>query len=64
MALVMTPSRKDQGVFTFADLDRTLGDEAVILTNGDDSGALMIPILKRFGASPAFIAVLKVQCIE
>ena len=56
---IMMHTGKDDGVFTFAYLNRTTGDGAVILTNSDKGAAAVVPILERLGADPAFIAYLK-----
>jgi CubicO group peptidase (beta-lactamase class C family) len=52
---------KDEGLFTFAYLDRTSGDGAVILTNGDNGGDVVMPILERLGTSGEFVRFLKGQ---
>lgn len=60
-ATVMVHTGKDEGVFTFAYLNRTTGDGAVILTNSDNGAAVVLPILERLGADPAFVRYLKSQ---
>lgn len=52
---------KDQGLFTFAYLNRTTKDGAVILTNGDKGGTIAMPVLERLGTSAEFVAFLKAQ---
>jgi len=58
-ATVWMHTGKDEGVFTFAYLNRTTGDGAVMLTNSDNGAAVVLPILERLGAEPAFLRYLK-----
>lgn len=52
---------KDDGVFTFAYLDKTTGDGAVILTNSDNGASLVLPILEALRTQPDFMAFLRSQ---
>ena len=52
---------KDDGLFTIAWIDRRTGDGGVILTNGENGGALVLPIMERLGVAPDFLAFLKSQ---
>ena len=52
---------KDDGLFTFAYLDRVTGDGVVILTNSDNGAGVVMPILKATHADAAFVAYLKAQ---
>lgn len=56
---VMMHTGKDDGLFTFAYLNKTTGDGAVILTNGDEGYKTVIPILETLGASDAYLRFLK-----
>ncbi len=56
--VVMMHTGKDEGVFTFACLDRATGDGVVVLTNGDNGGSVVLPILERLGFRPAFVRFL------
>lgn len=56
---LMMHSGKDDGVFTFAYLNRTTGDGAVILTNGEEGYKMVIPVLEMLGISAKFDAFLK-----
>lgn len=56
---LMMHTGKDDGVFTFAYLNRTTGDGAVILTNGEEGYKAVIPVLERLGTSAAFVTFLK-----
>jgi CubicO group peptidase (beta-lactamase class C family) len=58
-AKLLMHTGKDAGVFTFAYLDPATGDGAVILTNSDKGGNIVIPILERLGARAAFVRYLK-----
>lgn len=58
---VMMHTGKDDGVFTFAWIDRRTGDGGVILTNGDNGGLLVLPILERLGVAADYLAFLKSQ---
>lgn len=49
----------DPGVSTFAYLDMTTCDGAVILTNGEHGDKSVLPLLTRYGAAPAFLAYLR-----
>jgi CubicO group peptidase (beta-lactamase class C family) len=55
---VMTHSGKDTGLFTFAYLDKTTGEGAVLLTNGDAGDKVVLPLLRQLNASQAFIDYL------
>ena len=52
---------KDEGVFTFAYLNRTSHDGAVILTNSDNGYKIVLPVLERLNSSPAFLRYLRGQ---
>ncbi len=52
---------KDEGLFTFAYLDRATGDGVVILTNSDNGAGAVMPVLEATHANPAFVAYLKAQ---
>ncbi|MGB7192541.1 MAG: serine hydrolase domain-containing protein [Collimonas pratensis] len=52
---------KDEGVFTFAYLNRTSRDGAVILTNSDNGYKIVLPVLERLNSSPAFLRYLRGQ---
>ncbi len=52
---------KDPGLFTFAYLNKTTRDGAVILTNSDHGWKAVLPVLERFAASPAYLAFLRSQ---
>lgn len=60
-ATIWMHTGKDDGVFTFAYLNRTTGDGAVMLTNSDNGASVVLPILERLGAEPAFVRYLKSQ---
>jgi CubicO group peptidase (beta-lactamase class C family) len=60
-ATLMMHTGKDDGLFTFAYLDRTSGDGTVILTNGDNGGAVVLPILDDLHARKEFVAFLRAQ---
>ncbi|MEO6918433.1 MAG: serine hydrolase domain-containing protein [Collimonas sp.] len=49
---------KDEGVFTFAYLNRTTRDGAVILTNSDNGYKIIRPVLERLNSSQAFLRFL------
>ncbi|WP_216595015.1 serine hydrolase domain-containing protein [Collimonas arenae] len=52
---------KDEGVFTFAYLNRTSRDGAVILTNSDNGYKIILPVLERLNSSAAFLRFLRGQ---
>jgi CubicO group peptidase (beta-lactamase class C family) len=52
---------KDEGVFTFAYLNRSTRDGAVILTNSDNGYKIVLPVLERLNSSPAFLRFLRGQ---
>jgi CubicO group peptidase (beta-lactamase class C family) len=56
---ILMHTGKDPGLFTFAYLDKTTGDGAVILTNGEHGDKCVVPLLERYGAAPAFLAYLQ-----
>ena len=58
---VMMHTGKDDGLFTFAYVNRTTGDGAVILSNGEEGYNLIIPILERLRSSQVFVSFLKGQ---
>jgi CubicO group peptidase (beta-lactamase class C family) len=58
-ATVWMHTGKDEGLFTFAYLNRTTGDGAVILTNSDNGAAVVLPILEWLGAEPALLRYLE-----
>lgn len=58
---ILMHTGKDAGLFTFAYLNKTTGDGAVILTNGDKGGNVALPILERLGTSAQFVRFLKAQ---
>jgi hypothetical protein len=51
--------RQGSCLSTFAWLDKTTGDGAVILTNGDKGDRIVLPILEQQGAPSAFLAYLR-----
>ncbi|MBL6852710.1 MAG: beta-lactamase family protein [Alphaproteobacteria bacterium] len=60
-AKLMIHTGRDDGVYTFAYLDRSSGDGAVILTNGESGDKLVVPILQHLHARAEFIRYLKGQ---
>jgi CubicO group peptidase (beta-lactamase class C family) len=56
---ILMHTGKDPGLFTFAYLDKTTGDGAVILTNGEHGDKIVLPLLERYGAAPTFLAYLR-----
>jgi len=56
---VLMHTGRDPGLSTFAYLDKTTGDGAVILTNGEHGDKCVLPLLERYGAVPAFLAYLR-----
>ncbi|MQR02593.1 serine hydrolase domain-containing protein [Glaciimonas soli] len=58
---LMMHTGKDDGIFTFAYLNRTTGDGAVIFTNGEDGYKIILPILERLHTSPMYIRFLQGQ---
>ncbi len=58
---ILMHTGKDAGLFTFAYLNKTTGDGAVILTNSDNGGNIAMPILERLGTSAQFVRFLKAQ---
>jgi len=60
-ATLMMHTGRDDGVFTFAYLNRSTHAGAVIFTNSDNGDKLVLPILERLGASPPFLRYLQSQ---
>ncbi len=58
---LMMHTGKDDGIFTFAYLNRSSRDGAVIFTNGEDGYKIILPVLERLHTSPAFIRFLQGQ---
>lgn len=58
---ILMHTGKDEGVFTFAYLNKTSRDGAVILTNSDHGWKAVLPVLENLQASPAFVAFLRSQ---
>jgi hypothetical protein len=58
---ILMHTGKDEGVFTFAYLNRASRDGAVILTNSDNGWKAIIPVLEELNASPAYLAFLRSQ---
>ncbi len=58
---IMMHTGKDEGVFTFAYLNRTRRDGAVILTNSEHGWKAILPVLESTNASPSFMAFLRSQ---
>jgi hypothetical protein len=58
---LMMHTGKDEGVFTFAYLNRTTRDGAVIFTNSDNGYKIILPLLDRLNTSPAFLNFLRGQ---
>ena len=58
---VMMHTGKDEGVFTFAAIDRSNNAAIVILTNSDNGWKVILPILEQTHFSPALIAYLRGQ---
>lgn len=58
---LMMHTGKDEGVFTFAYLNRSTKDGVVIFTNSDDGYKIILPVLERLATSPAFLAFLRGQ---
>jgi hypothetical protein len=60
-ATLMMHTGKDDGVFTFAYLDRSTKDGAVILTNSDNGAKIVLPVLEHLNASPELLGYLRSQ---
>lgn len=58
---MMMHTGKDEGVFTFAYLNRTSRDGVVIFTNSDNGYKVILPLLDRLNTSPAFLRFLRGQ---
>ena len=58
---LMMHTGKDEGVFTFAYLNRTSQDGVVIFTNSDNGYKVILPLLNRLNTSPAFLLFLHGQ---
>jgi CubicO group peptidase (beta-lactamase class C family) len=58
---VMMHTGRDEGAFTFAEIDRATGDGIVILTNSDQGWRLILPLLERTKANPTLIRYLHAQ---
>jgi CubicO group peptidase (beta-lactamase class C family) len=58
---ILMHTGRDPGLFTFAWLDKSTGDGAVILTNGEHGDKAVLPLLEALGTEPAFLAYLKAQ---
>jgi CubicO group peptidase (beta-lactamase class C family) len=50
---------KDDGLFTFAYMNLTTRSATVIFTSSDQGGDMVLPILERIAADPAFVAFLR-----
>jgi hypothetical protein len=57
----MMHTGKDEGVFTFAYLNRTRRDGVVIFTNSDNGYKIILPLLDRLHTSPEFLRFLRGQ---
>ncbi len=60
-APIMMHTGKDDGVFTFAYIDRERREGAVILTNSDNGYKIILPLLERMDSRPAFLTFLRGQ---
>ncbi len=58
---ILMHTGKDPGVFTFAYINKTTRDGAVILTNSDHGWKAVLPILESMNTSPAFLDFLHSQ---
>lgn len=58
---LMMHTGKDDGVFTFAYLNRATRDGTVIFTNSDNGYKIILPILERLDANPDFLRFLRGQ---
>jgi CubicO group peptidase (beta-lactamase class C family) len=56
---ILMHTGKDPGLFTFAYLDKTTGEGAVILTNGEHGDRIVPGLLESFGATPALLSYLR-----
>jgi CubicO group peptidase (beta-lactamase class C family) len=56
---ILLHTGKDPGLFTFAYLDKTTGDGAVILTNGEHGDKIVQPLLERLGANTVLLSYLR-----
>jgi hypothetical protein len=52
---------KDEGIFTFAYLNRSDRGGVVIFSNGDNGYKIILPVLERLQTSPAFLSFLRGQ---
>ncbi len=60
-AAIMMHTGKDDGLFTFAYLDKASRSGAVIMTNGDNGYKIVIPVLERLHINPEFLRFLQNQ---
>jgi len=60
-ATLMMHTGKDDGVFTFAYIDRSDQSGAVIFTNSENGCRIVLPLLERLHARPAFLRFLRGQ---
>jgi CubicO group peptidase (beta-lactamase class C family) len=58
---LMMHTGKDEGIFTFAYLNRNSRDGVVIFTNSDNGYKIVLPFLDRLHTSPAFLRFLRGQ---
>lgn len=58
---ILMHTGKDEGVFTFAYLNRTTGEGVVIFTNSDNGYKIILPLLERLRTSPAYLGFLRGQ---
>jgi len=59
--MLMMHTGKDDGIFTFAYVDRMTNDGVVIFTNSDNGYKMILPILERVHTLPAFLRFLRSQ---
>jgi CubicO group peptidase (beta-lactamase class C family) len=58
---ILMHTGRDPGLSTFAWLDKSTGDGAVILTNGEHGDKIVLPVLEQQGAPAAFLAYLRAR---
>jgi CubicO group peptidase (beta-lactamase class C family) len=58
---ILMHTGKDDGVFTFAYINKTSREGAVIMTNSDHGWKAVMPVLENLKASPAYLAFLRSQ---
>jgi CubicO group peptidase (beta-lactamase class C family) len=58
---LMMHTGKDEGVFTFAYLNKTSREGVVIFTNSDNGYKIILPLLERLHTSSAFLRLLRGQ---